>query len=393
MVEIKSAVIEKYSAAAREPKGLCCPSGYDLEELRKFIPEEVLGISYGCGAPAGMSEIRPGDSVLDIGSGGGIDAFDAARRVGESGRVIGVDMTDEMLEMARRNAPLVARNLGYSRNNIEFRKGEAEALPVESESIDIVISNCVINLTPNKDRAFREIYRVLKEGGRFTISDIVADQPVPNYLLYDSEKWGECLSGALQIGDYLNRIKAAGFRAVRQLKFSPWKIIDGISFFSITLTGYKPAQNFEGFGLKFATLRGPFSRATDELGNEYLRGEPREIDAATLALLNMAPYRRYFVLSRRPEPLSPLDSRYLRIAPENKPCVWKGDYAILVSLFETGADDDNHIYRRGEPLEICSKTLEVLRANEYAPLFSIVNRASGQAAGREVICGPDGGCC
>lgn len=210
-----------------------------MGHLQTFIPEEVLKISYGCGTPAGLKTVRAGETVLDIGSGGGIDCFEAARLVGPSGHVIGVDMTDAMLEIARKNAPVVATNLGYLASNIEFRKGLADAMPVEDGTIDLIISNCVINLAPDKRKVFREMYRVAKPGGRFTISDIVSDQTVPQYLVHDSEKWGDCLSGALTLSDYMNGITAAGFLGLHLAKFSPWRIIDGIHFFSVTLTGYK----------------------------------------------------------------------------------------------------------------------------------------------------------
>ncbi|MGH8509839.1 MAG: methyltransferase domain-containing protein, partial [Gammaproteobacteria bacterium] len=121
-------VSERYARALATGEKMCCPTSYNFEDLRRFVPEEVLGASYGCGTPAGLATVRPGETVLDIGSGGGIDCFEAARRVGPSGRVIGVDMTDEMLALARRNTPLVAANLGYAAPNTEFRKGHAEAL-------------------------------------------------------------------------------------------------------------------------------------------------------------------------------------------------------------------------------------------------------------------------
>jgi ubiquinone/menaquinone biosynthesis C-methylase UbiE len=194
---------------------MCCPTGYNFDDLRSFVPEEVLRVSYGCGTPAGLATVKLGETVLDIGSGGGIDCFDAARRVGPTGQVIGVDMTDEMLAMARRNAPIVAKNLGYAAPNVEFRKGHAENLPVEDGSIDLIISNCVINLAPDKTKVFREMFRAIRPGGRFTISDIVADQPVPQYLIHDTQKWGDCLSGALPAWEYLGGLVRGSWACTR----------------------------------------------------------------------------------------------------------------------------------------------------------------------------------
>jgi ubiquinone/menaquinone biosynthesis C-methylase UbiE len=150
-----------------------------------------------------------------------IDCFDAARRVGPGGRVIGLDMTDTMLAIARRSTPIVAANLGYAQSNVEFRKGQAEDMPIGDDSIDLIISNCVINLAPDKSKVFREMFRVLRPGGRFTISDIVSDQLVPNYLIHDTEKWSNCLSGALQVGAYINGLVEAGFLGLHHCRMNP----------------------------------------------------------------------------------------------------------------------------------------------------------------------------
>ncbi len=391
--EISQKVSERYARAAATGQQMCCPTSYDFEDLKSFIPEEVLKISYGCGTPAGLKTVCPGETVLDIGSGGGIDCFEASRLVGPSGRVIGIDMTDTMLEIARRNAPIVAANLDYASANVEFRKGMADAMPVDDHTVDLIISNCVINLAPDKRKVFREMWRVTKPGGRFTISDIVSDHTVPQYLVHDTAKWGECLSGALTLADYIAGMVEAGFLGIHLVTFSPWQVINGIHFFSVTLTGYKlPPPPVESI-VRYATLRGPFSRVVDERGADYQRGIPQQVGTDTALLLNQPPLASHFVLSHDPALLDRSDARWSSVLPSQAPCVWQGDFALLAGPFLEVADDDHHVYRRGEPLEVCAKTRKVLATDGYAPHFAIVNRAGQPVNGAEVTCSPNGGCC
>ncbi|MFN8615775.1 MAG: arsenite methyltransferase [Dehalococcoidia bacterium] len=169
------------------------------------LPATVTDVAFGCGNPTAISELRAGETVLDLGSGGGIDCFLAAKMVGETGRVIGVDMTPEMIALANRNLAKVGAT------NVEFRHGQIEALPVGEDTVDAIISNCVINLSPDKDQVFREAFRVLKPGGRLQVSDIVWTRPVPHGIKDDMEQWAGCISGALEETDYLEKVRGAGF--------------------------------------------------------------------------------------------------------------------------------------------------------------------------------------
>jgi SAM-dependent methyltransferase len=168
----------------------------------------VTDVSLGCGNPLAIAELQPGEVVLDLGSGGGIDCFLAARKVGPEGRVIGLDMTPDMIKLARRNA----KKIGAT--NVDFRFGEMEEMPLPDESVDAIISNCVINLSPDKDAVFREAYRVLRPGGRMSVSDIVVDGDLPQIIRNQLDAWAGCIAGALDEAVYLDKIRAAGFEGV-----------------------------------------------------------------------------------------------------------------------------------------------------------------------------------
>jgi len=181
---------------------------YETDEVQN-LPEEVTNLSLGCGDPVTLAALAPGQVVMDLGSGGGIDCFLAAKQVGSQGRVIGVDMTPQMIDRARANK----EKLGAS--NVEFRLGEIEHLPAADGSVDVIISNCVINLSPDKPQVFREAYRVLKPGGKLSVSDIVTDGPLPETLKQNLSAWAGCVSGALEVKDYLKAIEEAGFQDVQ----------------------------------------------------------------------------------------------------------------------------------------------------------------------------------
>jgi len=183
---------------------------YSVEELTE-LPDSVTDISLGCGNPTAIAELRPGEAVLDLGSGGGMDCFLAAKRVGPTGRVIGLDMTPEMVKLARRNA----KRIGAT--NVEFRFGEMEDIPLPNESVDVIISNCVINLSPDKDTVFSDAYRVLRPGGRMSVSDIVTLGDLPPSVRDRLDAWAGCVAGALDESDYLGKIHAAGFEEVEVL--------------------------------------------------------------------------------------------------------------------------------------------------------------------------------
>jgi arsenite methyltransferase len=229
VAELKEAIQQKYGEAARraatgQGKDGCCSSSCssdpitsDLygEQETAVLPKEAVDASLGCGNPTALTDLREGETVLDLGSGGGIDVLLSARRVGPRGRVYGVDMTDEMLALARDNQ----RRAGV--DNVEFLKGEIEQIPLPDASVDVVISNCVINLSSDKARVLREAYRVLKPGGRLAVSDVIIRGEVPAALRRSVELWVGCVAGALQENEYRRFLADAGFT---DIDVEPWRV-------------------------------------------------------------------------------------------------------------------------------------------------------------------------
>ena len=240
-MELKEAVTEKYGQAAlRVSAGgsSCCGASATLESCNPItsnlydavqtgqLPEEAVSASLGCGNPTALAQLNPGETVLDLGSGGGIDVLLSARRVGPSGKAYGLDMTDEMLALARENQ----RKAGIQ--NVEFLKGEIEDIPLPDNSVDVIISNCVINLSGDKDRVFNEAYRVLKPGGRFAVSDVVVRGDVPSEIRESVLLWVGCIAGALEENEYKAKLKAAGFELASIEPTRVYKVEDAREFLS-----------------------------------------------------------------------------------------------------------------------------------------------------------------
>jgi arsenite methyltransferase len=225
--KLKDVIKDRYGKIARGEQTFCCPScgptttdqclavGYTAEDLR-LVPElAILGV--GCGNPTALADLKEGETVLDLGSGAGIDVFLAAKKVGPHGRVIGVDMTEDMVARGQQ----LAREHGFA--NVEFRLGYIEQLPVDSATVDVIISNCVINLTPDKLASFTEIHRVLKPGGRILISDLVTAGELPEDVRASAAAWADCLAGAMAKEAYLETIRSAGFADVTVVSQSSYE--------------------------------------------------------------------------------------------------------------------------------------------------------------------------
>ena len=237
---IRENVQEFYADRARNASSCCGDTAENLlyeSELLSELPDDVAGFSLGCGDPITLAQLQPGEVVLDLGSGGGLDCFLAARQVGEEGYVIGLDMTPEMLE----RATSAAQRMGIS--NVEFRKGYLEEMPVDDDSVDVIISNCVINLSPDKLKVFAEMYRTLKPGGRVSVSDIVTNGELPEAIKQDMVAWGACIAGALEMDEYIQGLEQVGFQEVSLVaKTGEGELLEGVpqnSLFSASITARK----------------------------------------------------------------------------------------------------------------------------------------------------------
>lgn len=332
-MKTKEIVKERYSEGAKErQESLCCPVDYDAS-LLKMLPNEIIEKDYGCGDPSRY--VREGDIVLDLGSGGGKICYMAAQLVGAEGAVIGVDVNDDMLALAHKYRAEMAERLGTDR--VEFKKGyiqdlalslealddylkehrvenlqDWEALEawkseqrknsplIEDASVDVVVSNCVLNLVAEEDRTqlIEGIFRVLKPGGRVAISDIIADEWVADHLKKDPVLWSGCISGAFHEHDFLDAFLAAGFVAVQYDKWDaePWQVVEGVEFRSVTIMATKPFDVPNHDVGQAALYKGAYQEITLDSGQTFKRGERRAVSERSAALIASGVYGDDFVL-------------------------------------------------------------------------------------------------
>ena len=341
-LDVEGAVLDRYRhGAVATEASLCSPVSYDGKYL-EALPREILERDYGCGDPTRF--VRPGETVLDLGSGSGKNCYIISQIVGPSGRVIGVDFNDTMLALSRKYLEEMGRKLGFF--NVEFRKGKIQDLALDCErldehlaghpvgssadlvrvrrfeeelrhhplipdqSVDLLVSNCVLNLVRPEDRSllFREMYRVLRVGGRLAISDIVCDETVPEHLKQDPELWSGCVSGAFQEEEFLHAFEAAGFHGMVLESWSaePYRTVEGIEFRSITLTAHKGKEGACLERSQAVIYRGPYRSVTDDDHHTYPRGVRVAVCEKTFRLLLEGPYRKdlIFIEPRSWDPAS-----------------------------------------------------------------------------------------
>lgn len=325
--DVESAVRERYGNAANEVENaLCCPVEYDPKYL-KILPAEIIERDYGCGDPSAF--VKTGETVLDLGSGGGKICYIASQIVGETGKVIGVDTNSQMLGLANKYRAEMAERIGYG--NVEFRygkiqdlkldlnlvdeylkenpiktaddffayeafvaKAKAEKPLVEDDSVDVILSNCVLNLVKPefKEQMFAEMFRVLKRGGRVAISDIVSDEDVPEHLQKNAELWSGCISGAFREDLFIEAFEKAGFYGIEIVKRDekPWRVVEGIEFRSVTVTAYKGKQGACWERNQAVIYKGPWKKVIDDDGHILERGARMAVCDKTFQIYNKEPY-------------------------------------------------------------------------------------------------------
>ena len=326
-LNVEEAVRNRYSGAAQaQEAALCCPVDYDARYL-EIIPQEIIDRDYGCGDPS--KYVEPGDTVLDLGSGGGKICYIAAQVVGAEGRVIGVDCNDDMLGLARSYQDQIAETLGYA--NVEFHKGRIQDLKlsldqldgylagnpvqssadwleveaqtqrlrdsspmIEDESVDVIVSNCVLNLVRDSDRKqlFSEMHRILRRGGRAVISDIVCDEAVPDGLRNDPKLWSGCMSGAYREDEFLQAFEEAGFYGIEivSTQQEPWAIVDGIEFRSMTVRAWKGKEGPCIERSQAVIYTGPWKAVIDDDGHRLNRGQRMAVCDKTFQIYSSRPY-------------------------------------------------------------------------------------------------------
>lgn len=339
--DVENAVRTRYGAASHEKEeALCCPVEYDPKYL-KILPTEIVERDYGCGDPS--SFVNAGETVLDLGSGGGKICYIAAQIVREKGKVIGVDTNKEMLALADKYRDEMASSIGYA--NVEFRYGRIQDLKldltevdkylvdnairtaedltrfdafiaksrsenpmIKDDSVDVILSNCVLNLVKpeDKEQMFREMFRVLKRGGRVAISDIVADEDVPDHLQADPELWSGCISGAFREDLFIEAFENAGFYGIEIVKRDekPWRVVEGIEFRSVTVVAYKGKQGECWERNQAVIYKGPWKKVIDDDGHVLERGARMAVCDKTFQIYNREPYASQIIAV---EPIENID--------------------------------------------------------------------------------------
>ncbi len=344
---IEVAVRERYGAASKlKEEALCCPIDYDPQFL-KILPAEIIERDYGCGDPSAF--VKTGETVLDLGSGGGKICYIASQIVGEKGKVIGVDTNIEMLELANKYRDEMADKVGFK--NVEFRYGKIQDLKldlnsvdkyleenpiktaedfagyesfvakskaenplVSDDSIDIILSNCVLNLVKpeDKEQMFAEMFRVLKRGGRVAISDIVSDEFVPQHLQENPELWSGCISGAFREDAFVEAFEKAGFYGIEVVKRdeNPWRVVEGIEFRSVTIVAYKGKQGDCWERNQAVIYKGPWKKVIDDDGHILERGQRMAVCDKTFQIYKKEPYATQII------PIDPIENIELENAKQ-----------------------------------------------------------------------------